>query len=265
MKPRRILTAEETTEIVDEAVRQNALAVMTVYEPDGWRMFKSRFLERDPHRRFVVLDHQETHGTEPAALDTGQYVGISFRHKSRKIMFATVVEARGKYVLDKESDVPAVRYRWPDSLTELQRRAYYRTPVPSDLRICVSLWAGGGAARESAQQNSLSVIGGVALDLSCGGTLIRLNDLEAPDWRDGQTLGLELHVPDGQPPLALDCYYRGVRHDDCGQLCLAAQFVGLELSPSRRTLLQRLARCVQRLHRLTLSNELRNGRARNQL
>lgn len=262
MRPRRIMTVEETSEIIDEAVRQNALAVLTVHEPDGWRMFKSRFLERDGNHRFVVLDHQETHGTDPAPLDSGQYVGISFRNKSRKIMFATVVEARGKYVIDSETDVSAVRYRWPESLTELQRRAYYRTPVPHDVRIRASLWAGGGAAREPAQNSPLSFIGGDALDISCGGALFRISDAEAPTWSDGQTLGVELNLPDGQPPLLLDCYYRGARHDDSGRLCLAAQFVGLELSPDGRTLLKRLARCVQKLHRMTLSNELRSGRAR---
>jgi hypothetical protein len=33
-------------------------------------------------------------------------------------MFATVVEARGHYMLESGS-VPAVRYRWPQAITEL--------------------------------------------------------------------------------------------------------------------------------------------------
>jgi c-di-GMP-binding flagellar brake protein YcgR len=245
MRPRRILTGEETALILDEAVRQSALAVLTVHEDSRWHMFKSRFLERDARRRFIVLDYQETHGTEPTPLVCGQYVGVSFRYKSRKVMFATVVEARGRYLVDPKTSVPAVRYRWPESLTELQRRAYFRTPIPAEVRVVASLWPGGLAARERTQTTALSVATGEALDLSCGGTLVRLNQIEAPQWTDNQTLGVSLHLPDGQPPLLVDAYYRGTRHDAGSHLCAAVQFVGLELSPGGRGVLQRLARCVQ--------------------
>jgi c-di-GMP-binding flagellar brake protein YcgR len=246
----------------DEAVRQNALAVLTLHEKGNWHTFKSRFLERDGKRRFIVLDCQETHGTQPPALSAGRYVGLSFRYKSRKVMFATVVEAKGRYLVDGKTAVPAVRYRWPESMTELQRRAYYRTPIPAEVRILVNVWPGGVAARPTAQGSALSVVTGEALDLSCGGTLVRLSQLEAPDWTDNQTLGAELHLPDGQPPLLIDGYYRGTRHDTGSHLCAAVQFVGIELSPDGREVLQRLARCVQKFHRATLATGLRGGRAR---
>ncbi len=248
--------------MLDEAVRSNALAVMTLHLDGQWKMFKSRFLERDGNRKFVVLDFQETHGAEPPELISGQYVGLSFRYKSRKVMFATVVEAKGRYLVDGKTSVPAIRYRWPESMTELQRRAYYRTPVPSDVRLLANIWPGGVAARENSQGSALSVVTGEALDMSCGGTLIRLNQLEAPSWADNDTMGLELHLPDGRPPLLLDAYYRGTRHDESNHLCAAMQFVGLELSLDGRGLLQRLASCVQKFHRATFVNDLRNGRAR---
>jgi c-di-GMP-binding flagellar brake protein YcgR len=262
MRPRRILTAEETFSILDEAVKQNALAVLTVHEHDEWRMFKSRFLERDANRRFVVLDHQETHGTTPSSLTCGQYVGVSFRHKSRKCMFATVVEAKGRYEIDGQTAVSAVRYRWPESMTELQRRAYYRTPVPAEVRLLTNIWPGGVAARGPAQSAALTIVTGEAVDLSCGGMLIRLSQLETPSWSDNQTLGVELHLPDGQAPLLVDGYYRGTRHDHNSQLCAAVQFVGLELAVEGRGILQRLARCVQKFHRSAMANDLRNGRMR---
>jgi len=262
MRPRRILTGEETSVILDEAVHQNALAVLTIHQDGSWQMFKSRFLERDSHRRFIVLDYQETHGTQPTPLSSGQYVGVSFRYKSRKVMFATVVEARGRYLAGGQTSVPAVRYRWPESMTELQRRAYYRTPIPPEVRVLANLWPGGVAAREAIQSAALGIATGEALDLSCGGTLVRLNQIAAPSWSDNQTLGVELHLPDGQPPLLIDAYYRGARHDGDSHLCAAVQFVGLELSLDGRGLLQRLARCVQKFHRTALANDLRDGRMR---
>ncbi|RMF83206.1 MAG: hypothetical protein D6744_05135 [Planctomycetota bacterium] len=245
MRPRKILTPDETAEILDAAVRARALAVLSVQNENEWQTFKSRFLERDVNRRFFVLDYQETHGTTPPALVTGQYVGVTFRHKSRKVMFATVVEARGRFLLGGDESVPAVRYRWPESMTELQRRAYYRTIVPSGTSLLAALRptrADGGDAGADA------TLSGSCADISCGGALVRLHDAAPPPWRDDQTLNVELHLPDGRPAILLDAHYRGTRSDAEGRPCVAVQFVGLELSPDGRAILRRLANCVQRFN-----------------
>ncbi len=248
--------------MIDAGVREGALAVLTVPQGCEWISFKSRFLERDPKRRFFVLDYQETHGRKPPHLALGQYVGVSFRNKSRKIMFATVVEAKGRFMADGNQTIAAVRYRWPDSLTELQRRAYFRTPVPVGSALLVSMWPGGVGARESAQGRVLEIITGQARDLSCGGSLVQATTTTPPAWRDDQTLGVELQLPDGRPPVLLDAHFRGARHETDGTLCIAIQFVGLELTLEGRALLQRLARCVQKFHRLSLARELRTRDSR---
>jgi c-di-GMP-binding flagellar brake protein YcgR len=255
MRPRRILTVQEACEMIDQAVRESALAVLSVQQEGEWSTFKSRFLERDPHRRFIVLDYQEFPGRPVVPVSPGQYVGLSFRHKSRKVMFATVVEARGRFLVDQNNSIAAVRYRWPDSMTELQRRAYYRTPVPPGTSVAMDLWPGGVAGRDAANA-ALGRLRGEAADLSCGGALVRVQGGSRPDWKENQTLGIEMHLPDGRPPILMDAYYRGVRQEHAGALGIAIQFVGLELSVDGRALLQRLARCVQKFHRLAQANEL---------
>lgn len=262
MRPRRILTVQETAEIIDQATRDNALAVITVHVGEEWCTFKGRFLERDPNRKYVVLEYHDPNGRALPPLAPGQYVGVSFRHKSRKVMFATVVEAKGRFMLDGQQSLPAIRYRWPDSLTELQRRAYYRTPVPAGTSLPVTIWAGGAAVREQAQGRAQDLISGQALDLSCGGTLVQVGRATLPGWRDDQTMGVEVHLPDGRPPVVLDAHFRGARTDAEENLCVAVQFVGLELTPEGRAILQRLARSVQRLHRQAFAEELRSGDAR---
>lgn len=258
MRPRRILDGPEAGAILANAVNERALAVISVRLDDAWYTFKSRFLERDADHRFFVLDFQETHGTEPPPIEPGQHVGISFRHKSRKLMFASVIEAKGRFCVNGGENIPAIRYRWPESLIELQRRAYYRTIIPAGTNVRATLWAGGVNARAEAQTQALSVWGGDCLDLSCGGTLIRLGDATAPDWPNDQVVGLELHLPDGRPPVMLDAYYRGARRDETGLQCLATQFVGLEVTQEGRAVLGRLARCVQRFHRNTSSHRPSN-------
>jgi c-di-GMP-binding flagellar brake protein YcgR len=248
-------------EIFDQAVREHALVVVTVQEGDDWVTLKSRFLERDSSHHYFVLDYQAPDGGALPSLVPGQYVGISFRHKSRKIMFATVVEAKGKYVLDDKTTVAAVRYRWPQTMTELQRRAYFRTPVPASMTLLANLWLGGAAARAAAQNRTREIVTGQIVDLSCGGCLIRLGNGQPPAWEDNLTLGLELQLGDGRPPIVLNANARGVRQDAQGTFCVAAQFVGLEVTMDGRVVLQRLAASVQRFHRLAPTPDFSSGQA----
>jgi len=260
MRPRRLVAPREATNIFDDAVRQRALAVLTLQEGHDWVTFKSRFLERDPSGRFFVLDYQPIGSTPLPTLSEGQYTGVSFRHKSRKVLFATIVEATGHFVLDDKTSVPAVRYRWPTSMTELQRRAYHRTPVPSGMTLLVGFWPGGSAARPDAQASPLQITTGDLVDLSCGGALVRLHKASQPDWVDGQTLGLELQLPDGKPPVVIDGRYRGLRYEESGALSAGVQFIGLEMLPEGRVVLHRLSNAVQRLYRMGTPETGRRGR-----
>jgi c-di-GMP-binding flagellar brake protein YcgR len=262
MKPRRILARRDATEIFDRAVRERALAVLTIQETDDWRSFKARFLERDPNARFFVLDYQPVNGETLPPVVPGQYIGVTFRQGSRKLLFATVVEAKGHFVLDDRTTVAAIRYRWPDSMTELQRRAYFRTPVPPSMTLLVSLWPGGITARGSAQASTLQVTTGDLADLSCGGALVRLHQATPTTWLDGEVLGVEMQLPDGRPPVVLDARFRGIRPDESGARSGALQFVGLELTVDGRLVLQRLAASVQRLHRQSMIAGLRDRQSK---
>lgn len=253
MRPRRLVSPRDATTIFDRAVEDRALAVLTLQNGRDWLSFKSRFLERDPKGRFFVLDYQAVDHEPLPALTPGQYLGVSFRQRSRKLLFATVVEAKGHFILDQQTSVPAVRYRWPDTITELQRRAYYRTPVGNDMTLLVSLWPGGLQARGDAQTSTLRVATGDLCDLSCGGALVRLHQAGPPSWSPEQTLGVEMQLPDGRNPILIDALFRGVRSDESGAVSAAIQFVGLELTVDGRVVLQRLANSVQRLHRLMLA------------
>jgi c-di-GMP-binding flagellar brake protein YcgR len=256
MRPRRVVAPDETLVIFDQAVRERALAVVTVQEMDDWLTFKARFLEHDPAKQFFVLDYEPQHEEELPPIAPGQYVGISFRHKSRKVMFSTVIEAKGRFVVDDDTTIAAVRYRLPPTLTELQRRAYFRTPIPPDTPVRATVWEGGAAARAAAQQQPMQTYSGELQDLSCGGTLLQTTLASPPPWVDGATLGIELQLPDGKPPLVVNCIFRGVRHDEHQKLCLAVQFIGMEINVDGQIVLQRLAACVQRFHRATQTAKL---------
>lgn len=262
MKPRDILTRNDVEEVLQEAVNSQTLATITVNMADGWQVFKSRFLERDPAQHFVVLEHQPLHGITPPSVEVGQCVGISFRHHSRKVMFATVVEACGKFVGEGNEQLAAIRYRWPETMVEMQRRAYNRTVVPPTVVLQASIWPGGVQLCKGRGPTAESIVSGALLDLSCGGALLQLNQTQPPAWPLDLTVGLELQLPDGRPPVMLDAHYRGARQTENGRINGAFQFVGLELSIDGRAVLQRLARTIQKFNRMTVVEELRGSAAR---
>jgi c-di-GMP-binding flagellar brake protein YcgR len=252
MNLRRRLTQELAVQVFGDAVRERALAVLSVQCGQDWRMFKSRFLECDAQQSFFVLDYQLVNEQPLPELWPGQCVGVSFRSRNRKVLFATVVEARGHYMLDGGT-VPAVRYRWPQAITELQRRAYYRTPVPEGLVLLATLWRGGLAARTAVQTGASELVSGMLANVSCGGALVRLNQPAAIDWGEGELLGVEMQLGDHKSPALVDAYFRGLREDEANQPGAALQFIGLELSVDSRLVLQRLADVVQKLHRRALT------------
>jgi c-di-GMP-binding flagellar brake protein YcgR len=252
MNLRRRLTQESAAQVFGEAVRERALAVLSLRCAQDWRMFKSRFLECDMNQSFFVLDYQAVNEQALPELWPGQCVGVSFRSRNRKVLFATVVEARGHYMLENGS-VPAVRYRWPQAITELQRRAYYRTPVPEGMVLLATLWRGGLAGRAAVQAGSSQLVSGTLANISCGGALVRLNQPVAIDWSEGELLGLEMQLGDHKRPVLLDAYFRGLRQDEANQSGAALQFIGLELSVDGRLVLQRLANVVQNFHRRAIT------------
>jgi c-di-GMP-binding flagellar brake protein YcgR len=250
MNPRRVLTPADAGPIFDRAVAERALAVLTLPQGPAWATLKSRFLERDRQGRYFVLDYQALEGDALPPIAPGQCVGVSFRHSSRKILFGSVVEAKGHFVVDDRNSVAAIRYRWPDTLTELQRRAYYRTLIPAEMGLRASLWLGGAAARPTSPNGSRVLTGDLA-DISCGGALVQMHQAVPPDCAIDDLLGVELNLPDNRPPIVVDMRYRGSRQDPTGLLAVAVQFLGLEITNEGRAILGRLAGCVQRLHRLS--------------
>lgn len=242
MKPRNVETNEIGQELFDTAVRDRALVVVTVQDGAKWQTFKSRFLERDPQERFFVLDYQSIDGRDLPKLAPGQYIGASFRHRSRKVMFSTVMEAKGRFVLDNQSSIPAIRYRWPAAVTELQRRAYVRSIVPEDLQLDAR-----GVIAGVSNPDRYATLEGRMVDLSCGGCLVNVDSNNVPhNWPENASVTLDLELP-GDETVRATGNYRGTRFNTDGTSSVAVQFVGLEMSSEGQDTLKKLANAVQHL------------------
>ena len=87
--------------------------------------------------------------------------------------------------------------RWPQAITELQRRAAYRTPVPAG-----SFGGHQRARRMAARRSCRAAVSPFrhAGQYFVKWRLVRLNQPAAIDWVEGELLGLEVSSATGKAP-----------------------------------------------------------------
>jgi hypothetical protein len=87
------------------------------------------------------------------------------------------------------------------------------------------------------------------IDISCGGALVRPVGGRS-DFREGDAVGTKLFLSDGKPPVEIEAKCRGRRKIEDGEMAIAVQFEDLFVAPDGRQVLERVAGCVQRFHRV---------------
>jgi c-di-GMP-binding flagellar brake protein YcgR len=182
------LQQPELTNHFDTAIAKNALAVVSVKKDDGWKVIKSRLLERDSACSCFVLDYQNVNDRPWVQLYKNDQVGISFRSQSKKVLFPSAVKAVGNFRCNS-GPIPAVSYCWPQRAMCLSRRSYYATEIPDDIEMAVKIY--------NAQQQL--VISGFLADLSCGGALIRCTSFDPQVSLDSANLHAEIQVSEYEP------------------------------------------------------------------
>lgn len=224
---------------------------------DGWGTYKSVLLQADSQGRCLVIQQPlPAEGHPPPELVAGEIVGLSFRRGHKKCMCSVEITRLLAYPLDGES-LPAFEVLWPDKLQEMQRRVYYRADVPKGRRIEVNVWDGGTRGRQAAQLRDVPNHVGLLQDLSAGGCSVLFNAARDPQLEDGDTVGLQFQPDPRSAPILMDAVFRHAEHISNEQIALGFQFVGLEMTPEGRSLLQSLSRIVSTFLRIEIRRKNR--------
>jgi c-di-GMP-binding flagellar brake protein YcgR len=129
--------------------------------------------------------------------------------------------------------VQGLKIAMPGRMFELQRRVFYRTPVPARFEIEVHVRRDG---QDGA--NGASSCAGRLTDISAGGLSIELPADQAPDWPSDTPTQCSLVCT--SPELRIDAptQFRHREQAGAGNVRLGLKFAGLEATPEGRAALQ---------------------------
>ncbi|MCG3138515.1 MAG: Flagellar brake protein YcgR [Phycisphaerae bacterium] len=256
---------EKKDQILTEAADRHTPIVLSHRLDAGWVTYKSQFLQADSAGHFLIITQPLAEpGQAPPELVPGDKIGISFRRGHKKCMCSVEVERLLTFDAGESVMIPALQIPWPIKLQEMQRRVYYRAQVPSGRRIEVHLWDGCINDLSPADLKNRPHHIGLLMDLSAGGCRVIFDVSRDPCLEVGDTVAIQFQPDPRTTPIALEAMYRHSEPLPQSKLALGFQFVGLELTPEGRRLLQNLSRVVSAFMRIDLRrNNLRKAPGHN--
>ncbi len=222
---------------------------------------------------------------QPVNIQVNQPVGISLKYGYGKFVFDTTVVG-----LEPSPDPTTggtIVLAVPDRVEIVQRRSYFRVDVPKSLKVNVLLWhrrwnRGSKNEIRDTKDEIRNYWQGKLVDISAGGAQIVVDgrvsaravsglvsvaqrpegsqfaknrEMEAPDFKKGQFIGLRFTPMPYETPLMFDAQIRSILPTADGKsICLGLQIVGLEASVEGRQVLQRLCNVVERYYQINQSS-----------
>jgi len=234
-------TEEQRDEILADSINRRLRVMVTHHLPEGWRTYKSSFLSGTRLSGTILLKVLVPENTPDSTLpQAGGPCGVTFRLGHKKCMFSTVVRSGVS-----ENGALLVTVNWPENLEQLQRRAYERVAPPRDTVVAVRFWP--EEPDSNAVENGRNIRHGQLEDVSASGMRVKTSDLG--DIEVGRTYRCVFAPQPGAPVVIADAVLRHREAADHGRASLGFHFVGLEVTPEGRKLLDRIARIVIQFQR----------------
>ncbi len=164
-------------------------------------------------------------------MQVDQPVGITFQHEFNKYLLESVVVGYESSV--NEDATGRIVIKMPEKAEKMQRRAYVRVDVPSDMTVKVLFWHRGYSdnTTEVPLENYWQ---GKMIDLSGGGMLVSVDEAYQENFRNGQLVGLQFTSMAYERPIIVEAVIRHVGEPAQGSLKLGIEFIGLEATADGR-------------------------------
>ncbi|UCG33962.1 MAG: PilZ domain-containing protein [Phycisphaerales bacterium] len=239
-------TPAETGTVLREALDRRTPLVLSFREPSGWITLSSRLLGVDGNNAQLTVElpaEQRQQLTDQ--LPKGSYIGVAFRRGHKKCLCTCVVTG----LTDKRSgrNGPAgLTLRWPKQIQVLQRRNYYRVPVPANMELKALIWSGGLDQKpENPAQDKTSMYARIQ-DISLGGMAVHAPAHENCPFNEGQTVACEFSTPDNAR-ITIEAQFRHATQKPNGKKMLGFQFVGLEHGPTGQHRIKQIVELTKQL------------------
>ncbi len=237
---------EQVVEAMEAAVREQASAIMTHLSRGKWHMTKVALKSTANGRLNIeIVPREKPH---PINIQVDQPVGMSLKLGYNKYIFDTVVLGFEPSI--KSANGGSVILTMPERAEKLQRRSFFRVPVPICFSVKVLFWHRGykDGANDVPFENYWQAR---LLDISAGGMQIAVESNLAENFKIGQLVGLQFTPMPYEKPVLLEAQ---VRHTaptaDGRELCMGLQIIGLEASVEGRQVLSQLCGIVEQYHQI---------------
>ncbi len=236
MSEPQVLTNADVTHILQRTIDAGAEGVMSHLAKGKWHICEVLFKTLAPYAVHVEAKRQKK--LIPVDIAINQPVGISIQHEFKKYIFETAVVGFESSV--NESCGGKIVLELPDKIECMQRRAYSRASVPTNLNVKVLFWHRGymDDTKEAPPDNYWQ---GRMVDLSAGGLQIAVDVEQGPNFRAGQLVGLQFTPMSHQKPILLEAQVKHLAENaERKQLYVGVEFLGLEMSGEERQKLRRI-------------------------
>ena len=242
-----MVSLRQREQIISEAITRRCPLSLSCKVSDGWVPFRSRLLGASLESHHLIIEYPTRDDASAFEFRGGEYLGISFRRGPRRCVFNTVVVGQCYYELSRGAEVPALRISWPQEVHELQRRMFYRAPVPEGRFVPVSLMrvTGGG-------ENPVESFSGQLLDVSLGGLSVAFERNRCPRW-DYDTV-VECSFAPSPSEQAIGACGRVRYIQPMGERYrVGVQFVGLEATRDGSAVLERLRQICNEFQQIEMA------------
>ncbi|HSV27368.1 MAG TPA: PilZ domain-containing protein [Sedimentisphaerales bacterium] len=236
----------QVVEAMEAAIREQAYAIMTHLSRGKWHMTKAALRSAANDKLNIeIIPHERPH---PVNIHVDQPVGMSLKLGYNKYIFDTVVLGFEPSV--KSAGGGTVILAMPDRADKLQRRSFFRVPVPMCFNVKTLFWHRGyrDGANDVPFENYWQA---KLVDISAGGMQIAVESSLATNFRIGQLVGLQFTPMPYEKPILLEAQIRHTAPTaDGSQLYMGLQIIGLEASPEGREVLAQLCGIVEQYHQI---------------
>lgn len=233
--------------VIQNMIQQKASAIMSYMSAGKWHA--SRVHLRGLVSGQLTVEISASKNPHPMNIKVGQSVGISLKYGYGKYIFDTLVV--GFDTSSDKENCGMLELVMPEQIEVLQRRSYFRVPVPESIgQVDVTVWHRGDGTRTSVAQGK-PYWTGYLVDISAGGMQLAFESANKPNFRNGQFISLQFTPLPDEEPLVFSAQ---VRHSfptaDDNYTCVGLQAVGLEADSEGRQILRRLCEIVEKYYRM---------------
>ena len=237
-----MLNNVEPEKILSKFVEEEVAAMMSYMSRGKWHTAKVNMASLDDKKLVVLIAPRIK--PYPLNIAEGQVVGISIKHGYGKFVFESKILALGP--CSRADFGGQIVLQKPANIELVQRRSYFRVPVPEKLFVEAKVWHKGSISRDG---NDSWV--GQLVDISAGGLQIAVLREADPRFKAGQFVGISFKPTPDSTAIMFNAQVKNIlptADERC--LCLGLQIIGLEASPEGRFILQRLCGVVEQYHKM---------------